>query len=464
MRHVIAKALGILIGLGASSPCYAQSAGEAARSTVSDAASAAADQAQDAAVDQARATLKEAGKELEQSAREAAPQTAAAVDDARAAAARAEAALLQAEAARAKAEGAAREMQRMPAQDGGNAGGTRAIALAQNAQSVGRKYLGLRTGPPSVGVIGSGPLFTGCGLLVRGRYVPGAAPYLTGACQYFFQPMALAAVALSPFFPTQGGAGELRGATTHHLTYNAYALDYEKKSALTGQAQRRTEGFGLGYDITYTYDHPKWGLMGYGNVTWQQSNIDKNEFVYITNYFTKLDAQAGLDFARLLATATGWEYLAWQRMYVRGGPSLFHDFIRMGDHGSTYRVAYVDQLNEGAPLVTGLGYEVAAEVDFRFPFDLGGVRFNFERGTYPSLNFADLTPREAALIALVEFEDLRAGDTYTWQKLKLEVEIPGVYTRRGGLAVAGQVFRYENNFGSGVNNRGLSLTYNWRWQ
>jgi hypothetical protein len=381
-----------------------------------------------------------------------------------------QAAVLKAEAEKAAADAkqvaadakqAAADLTKMPATDGGNAGGTRAIATARNVGDVGERYLGLRRGPPHPGIIATGPLFTQCGLVTRGRYLPGADPFLSGACEYFFAPMALVGFALGPFLSSE--TPELEGPSVHHLSYQGYALDYTKRSALTGSALR-TEGFGLGYDVTYTYDHAKYGFMAYGNFTWQQSNIDSNDFAYITNYFVKADAQVGLDLARLLSTWTGSKYLMMQRMYGRIGPSVFHDWIRMGDHGSTGDIAYVDQLHEGVALVTGLGWEVAAEVDFRFPYDLGGIRFDFERGTYPSLGFPAVTPQEAALIALVRFDDLRQGSTYTWQRLKLELEIPAVFTRAGGVSIAGQLFRYENNFGSGVDNRGLAIAYNWRWE
>ncbi|MBM4362436.1 MAG: hypothetical protein FJ104_07125, partial [Deltaproteobacteria bacterium] len=389
------------------------------------------------------------------------PEAVEALRQAEAARVAAEAAAKKAQAAVETVRAASKDLTRTPANDGGNAGGTRAIATAQNAQGVAEKYLGLRRGPPSPGIVATGPLYTSCGLVTRGRYVPGTDPYFNGACQYLLAPAALIGFALGPLLSTE--TEEITGPTAHHLSYQGYALDYTKESALTGAAAR-TEGFGLGYDITYSYDHPTLGLMAYGNFTWQQSELDANDFVYVTNYFVKTDAQVGLDLARLLATLTGSKYLAAQRMYGRIGPSLFHDWVRMGDHGSTGDIAYVDHLNEGVALVTGLGYEAAAEIDFRFPYDLGGLRFDFERGTYPSLNFPRATPQEAALIQLVRFDDLRAGSSYTWQRLKLELEIPAVFTRNGGVGIAGQIFKYENDRGTGVNNRGLSIAYNWRWK
>ena len=66
--------------------------------------------------------------------------------------------------------------------------------------------------------------------------------------------------------------------------------------------------------------------------------------------------------------------------------------------------------------------------------------------------------------ARVGFDDLRAGSTYTWQRFKAELELPIDYSRYGGLFLGGQFLRYENNFGSGVDNRGISLDYRFRFQ
>jgi hypothetical protein len=258
----------------------------------------------------------------------------------------------------------------------------------------------------------------------------------------------------------------MRGPAVHHWETSIYALDFEKKSALTGQLRREPSGLGLGYDVGYTYVHPKVGIMGYGHATLQQTLVADDDWASVSNNFFKLDAQAGFDLFRLFAGGdpnSGWHK---HRAYVRGGPSMFHDWVMLRDRGTDLRDRYGadNPLNEAAPLVTALGYELAAEVEFRFPYGLGGVHFTFERGSYPSIDFPALDPREAALVALVSFDDLQTGSSYTWQRLKLELEIPINYSRYGGFALGGQMLKYENNFGSGVDNRGISLDYRWRFQ
>ncbi len=257
---------------------------------------------------------------------------------------------------------------------------------------------------------------------------------------------------------------ELTQTTRHHLVFSSYLLDYQKKSALTGSLQRPPSGLGFGYDVRYEYDSAKLGILGYGNFTWQESDIASDDWARITNYFVKTDAQIGWDLARFLSSQFDSEFWSWQRAYFRIGPSFFHDFIRLADVGTGNRQAFVDHPNIGAGLVTALGYEMAAEVDLRFPYDVGGLQFTFERGSYPSLTFPQVTPSEAVLITMVAFDDLRAGSSYTWQRLRLELEVPAVFTRKGGFQLGAQTFAYENNRGSGVDNRGFDVTYTWRWE
>lgn len=345
------------------------------------------------------------------------------------------------------------------------------VALARSLKSLDQESvakalyetLGLRRGPPPP-LPALGPSYTACSLVHRGRYVPGADPYFSGFCSGFLTVLEVAAVSLPILSPLLGGSEpELVGPSVHHLFASSYLLDYKKKSALTGSLQRPPEGLGVGYDIQYTYDSPTWGLMGYGGLTVQESQIAEDEWALITNYFFKVDAQVGLDFARMLASATGSEYFSWQRMYVRAGPSLFHDFIRLADRGTGDRAAIIDHLNEGVALVTAVGYEVAAEIDFRFPYDFGGVHLNFERGTYPSLSFPVVTPSEATLITMIAFDDLRQGKSYTWQRFRFEVDVPFVFTRNGGVLLGAQAFAYENNQGSGVDNRAFNVSYYMRF-
>lgn len=185
----------------------------------------------------------------------------------------------------------------------------------------------------------------------------------------------------------------------------------------------------------------------------------------VSNNFFKADLQVGWDFATLLAAGNPRSWWTEQSLYVRGGGSFFHDWISSRDVGSTNNVRYTidNPLNRSVALMTAWGYEVAAEVDIRFPFSLGGLHFKFERGTYPGLSFPSLDARDAAFVALVGFDDLRAGDTYSWQRMKLELELPINYSRHGGFFVGGQLASLENNYGSGVDNRGLSLDYRFRF-
>lgn len=103
--------------------------------------------------------------------------------------------------------------------------------------------------------------------------------------------------------------------------------------------------------------------------------MDDGKYVYVTNYFVKLDAQIGFDFARLASGGKSSSWFASQRLYVRGGPSYFHDWIRLDDMKSGQRG--IDNplvITDSAPLVSAYGYEVAAEVDIRFPYWLGGLQ------------------------------------------------------------------------------------------
>jgi hypothetical protein len=262
----------------------------------------------------------------------------------------------------------------------------------------------------------------------------------------------------------------MEGPSVHHLDVSFYALDYEKKSALTGTLNRTPQGslFGnnLGYDVGYTYIHPRIGLIGYGHLTLQQTAIARTDYVAVSNQFFKLDGQIGMDFVRLASGGKKDSYWTQHSAFVRAGPSFFHDWINARDVGSSSDVRYTlaNPLNQSIGLVSAVGYEIAAEVDFRFPLFLGGVHFQFERGSYPSISFPTLSARDAAFVALVGFDDLRAGDTYTWQRLKLELELPVDFSRFGGVFLGGQLVRYENNEGSGVDNRGLSLDYRLRFK
>ncbi|EYF07205.1 hypothetical protein [Chondromyces apiculatus] len=335
--------------------------------------------------------------------------------------------------------------------------------------------VGLKRGPPSP-FFAAYPMFMMplCFEMSRGTVgrVDGTGAFGAG-CTYFLVPLSLGLLVAGPFLSLLDETEELKGTTTHHLDLSVYALDYQKKSALTGSFAREPSGGilgnNLGYDLGYTYIHPRWGVMGYGHFTLQQTSIARSDYLQVSSAFVKADAQVGLDAVRLLSGGKKDSYWSQHTAFFRIGPSFFHNWILSRDVSAPGAGASVDNpLNNSIPLVTGGGYELAAEVDFRFPelfgWSLGGVHFKFERGSYPGLSFPDLNPREGAFIAVIGFDDLRQGDSYTWQRLKLELELPINYSRSGGLYLGGQLVSYENNFGSGVDNRGLSLDYRYRWQ
>ncbi|MEN9580467.1 MAG: hypothetical protein RJA70_3476, partial [Pseudomonadota bacterium] len=91
--------------------------------------------------------------------------------------------------------------------------------------------LGLRRGAP-LPLPALGPLYTGCSLIHRGRYMPGADPYFTPVCAGTLTALEVMAVALPLLSPFLGGSdGEMVGPSVHHLFASSYLLDYKKKSA-----------------------------------------------------------------------------------------------------------------------------------------------------------------------------------------------------------------------------------------
>jgi len=48
--------------------------------------------------------------------------------------------------------------------------------------------------------------------------------------------------------------------------------------------------------------------------------------------------------------------------------------------------------------------------------------------------------------------------------MKLELELPFDFSRAGGVFLGGQLASFENNEGSGVDNRGLSIDYRFAFQ
>lgn len=285
-------------------------------------------------------------------------------------------------------------------------------------------------------------------------------------CTYVIAPLSVGMLVAAPFISDD--TPEMTGPSVHHVDASVYALDYSKKSALTGSFAREPSGGflgnNLGYDLAYTYIHPSLGIIGYGAGTLQQTSISSTRYLEVSSSFLKADLQTGIDVIRLLSGGSPGSYWSQHTAYVRAGPSYFHNWILSRDAEPGAGAAIDNPLNNSVPLVTGFGYEIAAEADFRFPYSLGGVHFKLERGTYPYLSFPELNPRDGAFVALIGFDDLRAGDTYTWQRLKLELELPVGFSRKGGFYLGGQLASYENNFGSGVDNRGLSLDYRFRFQ
>ena len=346
--------------------------------------------------------------------------------------------------------------------------GQSAIGSVKSSQDA-LEALGVKRGAPSPLAAGA-PLLAlpFCFEMMRGTLGRADGTGALGAgCRYFFVPATVISMVLAPFFTEK--TPELDGPSIHHFDSSVYALDYSKKSALTGSFARQPSGGffnnNLGYDATYTYIHRTLGIVGYAHGTLQQTSIASTDFLEVSSSFFKGDAQIGLDLIRLLSGGKKNSYWSQHVAYVRGGPSFFHNWVTSRDVGSPKQGAAADNpLNNSVALVTGLGYEIAAEVDFRFPLWLGGVHFKFERGSYPALTFPALNPRDSAFVALIGFDDLRAGSTYTWQRLKLDLELPINYSRKGGVSVGGQLAKYENNFGSGVDNRGISIDYHLRFQ
>ncbi len=341
------------------------------------------------------------------------------------------------------------------------------VESIQSSQGV-LEAVGLKRGPPSGAAVGFAmvamPL---CFFLNYGNLNGPHANYLGPYCTYFLIPMSAVALVAAPFIGED--TSELDGPSFAQVDLSVYALDYEKKSALTGTLQRQPEsgviGSNLGYDAGLTLVTPKIGFLQYAHTTLQQTLVSESEFMRVSNNFFKADAQLGWDFAALLGGGDKQSWWTQQSIYVRGGGSFFHDWINSRDTGSKSDVRYTidNPLNRSVALMTAWGYEVAAEADIRFPFSLGGLHFKFERGTYPILSFPSLDARDAAFVALIGFDDLREGETYTWQRMKLELELPIGYSRHGGFFVGGQLASLENNYGSGVDNRGVSLDYRFRF-
>ena len=345
--------------------------------------------------------------------------------------------------------------------------GKQLVGSIKGAQDV-LELVGLKRGPPNGFAVGYAMVMMPfCFEQTRGTLgrIDGTGAF-GATCAYVITPIAIGLLVAAPFL--NGKVKELQGPTVHHIDASVYALDYSKTSALTGAFQREPSGSflgnNLGYDLGYTYIHPRNGLIGYGHLTLQQTSIARSDYLQVSSSFLKSDAQIGFDAVRFFSKGKASSYWSQHSAFVRVGPSFFHNWILSRDIGSRGAGASVDNpLNNSIGLSTGFGYELAAEVDFRFPqirgWSTGGVHLALERGSYPALAFPALNPRESVFVALIGFDDLRQGSSYTWQRFKVELELPLDFSRRGGVLLGGQLARYENNFGSGVDNRGISLDY-----
>ncbi len=248
------------------------------------------------------------------------------------------------------------------------------------------------------------------------------------------------------------------------LDARVYLLDYAKSSPLTGAFQREVEGLGIGYDFAVRYLHPEWGLLLGGELTFQESEIDGNDYINLTGFFVKVDAKVGLDLARLIGTLTDTRWIKSHRLSARAGPSVFHNWVVMGqDVGAFSTDARDEDLNRLVGLATGVGIEAVAELDVDLGF-LGGINVTAQYGTYPALSFPPILGNDAALVTLVGFDDLQGGDTYTWQKISVTLDLPLIgFAQDGTLNIGGQLGKLEAGTGASVNNRGLSIGGSWRW-
>ncbi len=262
---------------------------------------------------------------------------------------------------------------------------------------------------------------------------------------------------LMPFLMDDEGQAD-ENSYVGSMSAQTYLLAMDQESALTGQFQREPEGNGLGYDIALEYNQ---GLIAGIQWTYQQTNIKGTDWVAVTSSFTKFEFMFGIDLARGLGYLTDTTWLKRQRLAIKAGPSWFSNTVRMADEGSGFFVSREDRVNIFATLNNAVGYEVAGELDVLIPF-IGGVRVVFQRGSYPSVNVPRINGTQAALVTLIGFDALRRGQSYTWQRFKVDLDIPFVgFTESGRVAIGGQLSKFQSEDGTAVNNRGLSLSANW---
>ena len=147
--------------------------------------------------------------------------------------------------------------------------GDQLIGSAKGAQDALEKA-GLKRGPPSLfSAVAPLVMMPLCFEMSRGTIgrVDGSGAF-GAACTYVLVPISLAGLILAPFL--SGEQTEMEGPSVHHLDISVYALDYSKRSALTGSFNHEPSGGllgnNLGYDLGCSYIHPTLGFVGYGHL------------------------------------------------------------------------------------------------------------------------------------------------------------------------------------------------------
>lgn len=316
---------------------------------------------------------------------------------------------------------------------------------------------------PSVAVAGTMALGALMGSLRRRDMDPGMLSPVTRAGEVigvYGTPVLYVASALA-------GLGmkdqPVTGPSSVQLNTAMYLIDFKKESALTGSLAREPSGLGVGYEWDLRYEHPEWGATAGAKVTWQQTNIDENDYVWVTGFFGKLDLPFGLDIARALATLTESRWLARQQLAFTAGPSFFRSTVVMADCCSGFGHPRDGVLNQSAPIVRATGYELAGHGRIKVA-NVFGAAASYQRGTYTKLDFPRIDGDQAALVALIGYDELRGGSSYTWERIHVAIDVPFIgMNERGSFKLGGENATYRSSKGSAVNNRGLSLAGEWKW-
>jgi hypothetical protein len=266
-------------------------------------------------------------------------------------------------------------------------------------------------------------------------------------------------------FPTYGTNPDPL-EVSYGLDYSLYLLDTKRKGALTGAAAKRAEGLGLGSHFDFTKRWPV-GLSLSVKGDWQQSNLDVNDFMHLTNFFYKFEPMLGLDLARVLAQQASGGFSHWLascRLEGRIGPSVFGDFLRVGDrYGGPVR--FYDNLSASFPLMQGLGWEYSGLVDI--DLYLLHVQGYIEGAQYPSLRYPRLTATNYRMARMVSFEALRGQDSYRWQRYRLTIDtpIPWLVGKRwsDSASIKGgyEILKLSGNKGEGLNNQAYTISASW---